>query len=199
MRLCFRIRIECSIADMNAEQELDELEDDAAFEDEPEPADLTSGGKRTINQSGTRGGKIDVAPEDSLAPADRANAVDEQPAELNAFPLNLNITIDKGGVGATNIIAEAQDGVITLEYVHFLPRASLIDPKTTDEMKQSQNVYRGPPFSHLDTELQAMYENYVRERGVNEQLAYFLTRYVDYKEQREYVLWLENMKKFVDA
>lgn len=177
---------------MNAEQEIDELDDDAAFDDEPEAADLTSGGKRTINQSGVRGGAVDVAPEDSIAPADRDEVE-------GGFPLNLNITIDKGGVGATNIIAEAQDGIVTLEYVHYLPRASLIDPTTTEEQRQAQTVYRGPPFSHLDTDLQAMYENYVRERGVNEQLAWFLTRYVDYKEQREYVLWLENMKKFVDA
>lgn len=183
---------------MNAEQELDELDEDDAFSDEPEH-DPTSAGRRTINQARPGSGRIDVAPEDSLAPSDRGDTSEaiDSPSELNAFPLNLSITIDKGGVGATNIIAEAQDGEVTIEYVHYLPRAELIDPRTTEAAKEAQSVYRGPPFSHLDTELQAMYENYVRERGVNEQLAWFLTRYIDYKEQREYVLWLES--KFHDV
>lgn len=183
---------------MNADREADEMDEDSALEDEPDfGSDPTSGGKRTINQAGTRGGKVDVAPEDSIAPADRD--VDADGGDAGAFPLNLSITIDKGAVGATNIIARSQDGDIEIEYVHFYPRADLIDPKTSETVKEAQNVYGGPPFPYLDAELQQMYETYVQERGIDTQLSLFLSRYVDYKEQREYVQWLQNMKVFVDA
>ena len=37
-----------------------------------------------------------------------------------------------------------------------------------------------------------MLERYLDERGVNSQLATFVPDYVDYKEQREYVQWLES-------
>lgn len=185
-----RVRVECSIDDMNADRDPDPFEDDDALADEPDfGSDATSGGKRTINQSGTRGGKIDVAPEDSLAPSDREAG--EESSE-GSFPLNLSITIDKGTVGATNIIAQATDGEIEIQYVHYYPRAELVDPKTSEASREAQQVYGGPAFPHLDPELQQMYETYIGERGINTQLAWFLTKYVDYKEQREYVQWLES-------
>ncbi|KAK5075280.1 Mitochondrial acidic protein mam33 [Lithohypha guttulata] len=189
------ICIECSIADMNAQQEAD-LDDDVSLDDESDfGSDVTSGGKRTINQS--KGGKIDVMPEDSLAPSDRDAGAEQE--QSSSFPLNLSITIDKGAIGATNVIAQAQDGQIDIEYVHYYPRADLIDPKTHEASREAQDVYGGPTFQYLDGELQQMYDNYIGERGINTQLVWFLTRYVDYKEQREYVQWLDNMKKFIDA
>lgn len=182
---------------MNTPQSDMDQEDDLALDDEADyESDVTSGGKRTINQ--TKGGKVDVAPEDSLAPSDREDADLEQ-EQGSAFPLNLNITIDKGAIGATNIIASAQDGQLEIEYVHYYPRADLIDPKTHEATREARDVYGGPAFEHLDADLQQMYEGYVMERGINERLSWFLQRYVDYKEQREYVQWLENMKKFIDA
>lgn len=191
---------------------MDELDEDTALEDEADIESLTSGGKRTINQS--KGGKIDVAPEDSLAPSDRDG--EDAESESESFPLHLNITIDKGSIGATNILARAEDGVLDIDFVHFYPRADLIEPKTTEAFKESQNVYGGPPFQYLDPDLQQMYDQYISERGVNIRLAWFLSRYIEYKEQREYVQWLESkfytrdsrssatnihpdMKKFVDA
>lgn len=187
------IKVECSIADMNADREADELDEDSALEDEPDfGSDPTSGGKRTINQS--RGGKIDIAPEDSIAPVDRD--VDADGSDGAAYPLNLSITIDKGAIGATNIIARSEDGNIEIEYVHYYPRAELIDPKTSENVKEAQNVYGGPPFPYLDADLQAMYETYLQERGIDTQLSLFLVRYVDYKEQREYVQWLDSKYKY---
>lgn len=184
------IKVECSIADMNAQQDEGEFDEDTALDDEPDFEDITSGGKRTINQ--TKGGKIDIAPEDSIAPADRDVA--DEPQDLQSFPLNLSITIDKGAAGATNILAQAQDGNIEIDYVHFYPSADMIDATS----KEGRDVYGGPPFQYLDTELQNMYETYIQERGIDTNLAYFLTKYVDYKEQREYLQWLQNMKSFIE-
>ena len=187
------IRIEVSISDVNDQAESSALEDDdLALDDEPDfNTDNTSGGKRTINQSGVKGGKIDIAPEDSIAPSDR-DAGEDAADEPGSFPINLSVTIDKGAIGATNVIATAQDGQLEVEYIHFYPRADLIDPKTAEAAKEAQNVYGGPPFQYLDAELQQMYETYLQERGINEQLFWFLGRYAEYKEQREYVQWLDS-------
>lgn len=175
---------------MNQENNIDDMDEDTALEDEDEAelASLTSGGKRTINQ--TKGGKVDVVPEDSIAPSDREG--EESDAAETSFALTLNITIDKGAIGATHIIARAEDGVVEIEYVHYYPRADLIDPTTPEAVKEAQNVYGGPPFPYLDPDLQQMYDQYVSERGINTRLAWFLSRYVEYKEQREYMLWLES-------
>lgn len=183
------IRVEVNISDVTDQQDDSMGDEDMALDDEPDyGVDNTSGGKRTINQSGVKGGKIDVVAEDSIAPSDR-DAVAE---ETSGFPLNVSIVIDKGAIGATNILASVQDGHLEIEYVHYYPRSDLIDPKTAEASKEAQNVYGGPGFQYLDIELQGMYETYLQERGINEQLFEFLTRYVEYKEQREYVQWLES-------
>lgn len=184
------IRVEINISDVTSETENALDEEDMALDDEAD-YDNTSGGKRTINQSGVRGGKVDVVAEDSIAPSDRDAIGDE----TNSFPLSVSITIDKGAVGATQILGEAQDGQLEIQYVHFYPRADLIEPKAFEAEKQAQQLYGGPSFQYLDVELQTLYENYLQERGINEQLFWFLARYAEYKEQREYVQWLES--KFI--
>lgn len=57
-------------------------------------------------------------------------------------------------------------------------------------------VYHGPPFSNLDEELQESLEAYLESRGVNEELASFISAYSEFKENTEYISWLEKMKKF---
>lgn len=54
-------------------------------------------------------------------------------------------------------------------------------------------MYLGPPFGNLDEDLQVILERYLDERGINTALALFVPDYVDYKEQREYVTWLNGM------
>ena len=60
---------------LDYEEETDEFDEDNALADE----DLEQP-KKTINQSGVRGGTVDVVPEDSVAPADREGEVEEDPA-----------------------------------------------------------------------------------------------------------------------
>jgi len=181
---------------MNDPEEDYDMEEDTAMEDEVDDysRDVTNqSAKKTINQSGARGGKIDVMPEDSIAPADRAEEGDADAEEMGpSFPLNLHITITKPNKGATEIRAVARDGAIEIDNVGYFQKAELIEAKTPDLIREAQSVYAGPPFTNLDPDLQAMLERYLDERGINASLATFLPEYVDYKEQREYVQWLES-------
>lgn len=173
------------------EEEFDPLEEDPAFGDEDLATDNTSGGKRTINQSGVKGGKVDVAPEDSLAPSDREDSYDEQMLD-SQYPLHLSITVTKPNLGAVVIQAQAQNGAIDIAQLSYYSKAELVEPKTPEQVQESESVYTGPPFTSLDTDLQAMVLQYLEERGINAELAEILPQFVDFKEQREYVSLLDS-------
>lgn len=182
---------------MNAMDEgQDEMDEDAALADEDgDLADDQPRSRRTINQSSVKGGAVDVMAEDSLAPGDAQREDEDAMAEARApsgFPAQLNITVTKPGKGAVQITATADDGLIEVEDVFYFKKADLAEPNTAEKMHARQHVYAGPPFGNLDSDLQAMLERYLDERGINPQLATFVPDYIDYKEQREYVQWLES-------
>lgn len=54
-------------------------------------------------------------------------------------------------------------------------------------------------FDHLDEALQGDFESFLEERGIDSNLALFIPDLAEYKEQKEYVKWLQNVKKFIDA
>ena len=194
------------------EEGLDEFDDDAALTDEDFEAP-----KKNINQAGASGGKVDVMPEDSIAPADReGEAEEEAPQTGMSYPLNLYITIKKPGDQALAVRAVARDGTIATEHINYYPKSSLLDPDSPQETSEAGAMYSGPPYENLDTDLQMMFESYLEERGVNAELANILPHFVEWKEQREYVDWLQSkltdflispvfinncpdMKKFIDA
>jgi complement component 1 Q subcomponent-binding protein len=183
------INVEFSTVDLN-EQFDTEMEEDSAFDDEE--VDMEPKGKRTINQSGQA---ADVLPEDSIAPADRdEDLAAGEDVPQPALPVSLNITITKPGTGAVQVDALANSGVVGIESVYFYPEAELADPLTHEDGRKKSMIYPGPPFENLDQELQSLLEKYIDERGINEQLAVFVPDYLDFKEQREYVQWLESKR-----
>jgi complement component 1 Q subcomponent-binding protein, mitochondrial len=183
-----RIKVEFTITDMHEmdDEELGDFDEDTALSDE----DFDTP-KRTINQSGTSGGKVDVVAEDSIAPSDRDGAEDDDIVPT-AFPLNLHVTITKPGDKAILVRAAARDGQIVVENINYFPETKLIDPVGPEDSAAAQSLYAGPPFENLDTDLQMMFENYLEERGVNTELATMVADYVTWKEQREYVDWLQS-------
>jgi complement component 1 Q subcomponent-binding protein, mitochondrial len=182
------IKIKFSISDMGEfapeEDEFDPTDEDGALSDE----DFDTG-KKTINQSGVRGGQIDTMPEDSVAPADRGEDGEDVQGSP-AYPTHLTITITKPGKKAINIQAMATDGVINIQSLTLFPKASLLDPQSTKEATETQSTYVGPPVEELDPELQEMLHQYLEERGIDEELVTLIPEYMDYKEQKEYVNWL---------
>ena len=63
--------------------------------------------------------------------------------------------------------------------------------------RNESNFWQGPPFNNLDEDLQILLEKYLEERGINTRLALFIPDYIDHKEQKEYIKWLNNVKNFV--
>ena len=132
-----RIRITFNIADLNSmEDDPDRYSEDKALYDEDTadiPSDTQSGGaqsKGTINQGRTKGGNFNVAPEDTVAPGDRPELVDDESPESEdqtqdpSFPARVNVTIEKAGTnGALQVETIAQDGMIVIENVYYYPTA----------------------------------------------------------------------------
>lgn len=185
-----------SIADFNAFDQEDGSEDPALYDEDDGPMDMPegqSGGANTkgsINQGRTSGGNVRVAPEDSIAPADRPELQDEDADAQPSFPARVQVTVTRQGKGALAIECIAQDGEITIDNVYHFPTAELAEAKTAEIDWTRRSLYTGPPFGQLDEDLQVLLERFLDERGINTSMALFIPDYIDMKEQKEYIRWL---------
>lgn len=182
----------------------EDINDPAMYDGEVDDIiDGQSGGANTkgaVGQGNTRDGNLRVAPEDRNAPADREELDDEYDDDVGqqGFPAHANIRIERSGKGALAIEATAQDGDFIIEDMWYFPTADLADPATAEKDWARRTLYTGPPFNNLDEDLQNLLERYLEERGINTRMALFIPDYIDHKEQKEYIQWLENVKKFVE-
>lgn len=133
------------------------------------------------------------------SPDDAEEGAEGQEEPEPSFPARLNIVIEKPGKGAMAVESVVQDGMVVIENVYYYTNAAHAQPKTAEQAHERQDFYVGPPFGNLDEDLQVLLERYLDERGINTALAIFVPDYIDMKEQKEYVRWLENVKGFVEA
>jgi complement component 1 Q subcomponent-binding protein, mitochondrial len=208
-----RIKVEFSISDMH------EYEEDEEMDDYPEdPALHDEEFEKPIRAPSQTRGETSKAEAQGIDPAESETEGGDGASTGLSYPLNLLITITKPGNQALVVRATIRDGVITTDQINYVPKANLAAPKTMDETTESGSLYSGPPFENLDTDLQVMFETYLEERGINAELANTLPQFVEWKEQREYVDWLQSeasptpaspsciadllfsdMKKFIDT
>uniref|UniRef100_A0A7N0UU82 Mitochondrial glycoprotein n=1 Tax=Kalanchoe fedtschenkoi TaxID=63787 RepID=A0A7N0UU82_KALFE len=69
------------------------------------------------------------------------------------------------------------------------------DPNTSEE----QIAYEGPDFMDLDENLQKAFHKYLEIRGIKPSTTNFLHEYMISKDSREYLMWLKNLKSFIEA
>ncbi|XP_030534644.2 uncharacterized protein At2g39795, mitochondrial-like [Rhodamnia argentea] len=67
------------------------------------------------------------------------------------------------------------------------------------EDSEDQIAYEGPDFQDLDENLQKAFHKYLEIRGIKPSTTNFLHEYMINKDSREYLMWLKNLKKFVEA
>ncbi|KAI5306090.1 hypothetical protein KEM55_008731, partial [Ascosphaera atra] len=123
----------------------------------------------------------------------------EDPLNRPSYPARVSVTIQKPDHGALHVEVLARDGLIQVEDVAYYTKPELANAQTAEQGWQRQSMYTGPPFGNLDEELQVLLERYLDERGIDEGLATFIPDYMEFKEQKEYVTWLKNLKGFVEA
>ncbi|KAK0649488.1 mitochondrial glycoprotein [Cercophora newfieldiana] len=174
-----KITVTFSIADLQTFDQEGMYDDDAALSDED---------VRSPEQQSSR---------DSAAEAEEDDLNDA--AEEASVPCRLNIVVEKANNGALAIEAIAQDGAIVVENLFYYKDAKLAHAASAEASHDAQDVYPGPPFGSLDEDLQILMERYLEERGITQALAVFVPDYMDMKEQKEYLAWLNNVKGFIDA
>jgi len=153
------------------------MEEDQALEDE---LDVEGGRSQQSQQEGEAGEDIEGG-------------------EEAAVPCRLNIVVEKPNKGALNVEALAQDGTIVVENLYYYSDPKLAHSTDANAVHAAQDTYPGPPFGSLDEDLQILMERYLEERGITQALAIFAPDYMDFKEQKEYMAWLKNVKGFIDA
>ena len=126
---------------------------------------------------------------DSAAPTD--GGFDDD-MEDSSFPVVVNLTIEKPDSGVLSIQAAVQDCVFEIEEVSYFSKPDLALSKTAEKDWARQSLYSGPPFGNLDEDLQSYFERYLEERGVDTELANVIQDYIQVKEQKEYVHWLQS-------
>ncbi|KAG6333197.1 hypothetical protein ID866_5894 [Astraeus odoratus] len=119
---------------------------------------------------------------------------------VHSYPVRVSFSITKDNVaGSINADTMCQDGAFIVDNVSYYPDAKLGIDLTAEADWKRRGLYIGPQFETLDVSVQEEFEKFMQERGINESLAMFIPEYSEFKEQKEYVRWLENVKKFVDA
>jgi complement component 1 Q subcomponent-binding protein, mitochondrial len=96
------------------------------------------------------------------------------------------------------IEATTSDGEFVIDNVCYFAEAAHADPETPAQDWKRRNIYAGPPFGNLDEDLQMLLENYLQDRGIDVKLARFVPEYIDFKEQKEYMRWLKNLREFLE-
>ncbi|KAJ5885251.1 hypothetical protein N7495_009761 [Penicillium taxi] len=116
-----------------------------------------------------------------------------------SFPARLNVTIEKANSGALLIQAVTQDGDLQIEEISHYKDAEIAKAHTAEKDWSRQSLYAGPPAENLDPELLAFWGRYLEERGINVEFQSMVIDFIAYKEQKEYIRWLESVQKFIAA
>ncbi|THH00108.1 hypothetical protein EW026_g2362 [Hermanssonia centrifuga] len=129
---------------------------------------------------------------------ENAEADEDQP--IHSYPIRCSLSITKGSnPGALSIDAMCQDGAFITDNISFYPDAKIGTDLTAEADWKRRGLYIGPQFDTLDVTVQEEFEKFLQERGINDSLAMFIPEFAEYKEQKEYVGWLQNVKSFIDA
>ncbi|XP_061366064.1 uncharacterized protein At2g39795, mitochondrial-like [Gastrolobium bilobum] len=177
--------IKCVHDDDHAQQV--EIPDDFPFEIEDNP------GERTIQLKRQYQGEIikvqvdipNVAPEENEDDDDGGDGGEKNDNESS---IPLVVTIFKG------------NGVCLEFGVTAFPDEISIDSLSIKQPEDSEDqlIYEGPEFTDLDENLQKAFHKYLEIRGIKPSTTNFLQEYMINKDSKEYLMWLENLKYFIE-
>lgn len=102
----------------------------------------------------------------------------------NKFGINFDVRITKNESKAVFFCTSTEDRVV-IQNVTFVP-------KDSEEVKN----YAGPRYEDLDQSLRDGFQNYLTERKIDEDFAFYVLSAARDKEEREYRNWLANLAEF---
>ncbi|TFK81416.1 mitochondrial glyco protein [Polyporus arcularius HHB13444] len=128
------------------------------------------------------------------------DGAEDAEASLPPYPLRCSFSFTKPSTpGALTIDAMCQDGTFVIDNISYYSDAKVGTDLTVEADWKRRGYYLGPQFDTLDISLQDEFDKFLAERGIDSTLAFWVPQYAEYKEQKEYVSWLKNVRDFVDA
>lgn len=115
---------------------------------------------------------------------DEDNEDDETPDFT--YGINFETEIQKAD-GSKLIIDAIASDIITIKNCQYIPAGS---------SREEHDLYAGPRFEDLEASLQDAFYDYLSERKVDDDMAYFIVSHSREKEQSEYVNWLHKVLDF---
>ncbi|KAG6580520.1 putative protein, mitochondrial, partial [Cucurbita argyrosperma subsp. argyrosperma] len=177
---------EIKCAEEDDQNSVDEIPEEFPFEIQDNP------GERTISlyrkyEDETIKVEVDipnVSAEDEEEDNDEAGENDdEQTREESSIPLVVSISKDSGECLEFGVTAFPDE--ISIDHLSI---------KKPDD----QLAYEGPEFHDLDENLQKAFHKYLEVRGIKPSTTNFLHEYMINKDSREYLMWLKNLKTFIE-
>ncbi|XP_059463645.1 uncharacterized protein At2g39795, mitochondrial-like [Corylus avellana] len=111
---------------------------------------------------------------------------DDEKGDIETTPLFVTITKESG--------MSLQFGVTASKCEICIDSLTIKQPDDSED----QLAYEGPEFNDLDKNLKKAFHKYLEYRGINLGTAKFLGEYMRNKDSKEYLLWLNNIKSFVE-
>jgi len=122
---------------------------------------------------------------------------EDEPIHTYGIRVALSVT-KSNGPGAITVDTICQEGSFMVDAISFYKDAKVATELNAEADWKRRGLYIGPQFDTLDVSVQEEFEKYLQERGITESLALFIPEYAEYKEQKEYLKWLESIKTFID-
>ncbi|KAF9261691.1 mitochondrial glycoprotein, partial [Marasmius fiardii PR-910] len=144
------------------------------------------------------------AEEDESLDNEEAAEREEEPEDhdeevLNSFPIRASLSVTKASApGSLSVDMLVQDGAFVVDNITYYRDLKVGTELTAEADWKRRGIYLGPRFDTLDLSLQEEFNKWLEERGVNDSVALFIPEYAEWKEQTEYVRWLEGVKSFID-
>jgi len=112
-------------------------------------------------------------------------------------PMDHSVWWSKKDKGNLAFDCEWEDGRVLIHRIGYVKDSTLL-ADTAESQTKLAKLYPGPYVQELEPTLVELWGDYLSDRGINEEMAYFISDYSAFKEQAEYVGWLKQMKNFVE-
>lgn len=134
--------------------------------------------------------KVEVHMPDLVTGENEEDATDDENENATQSSIPLVVTVTKKSGPSLEFSCTAFPDKISIDGL------AVRHPENAPE---EQIAYEGPDFNDLDENLQKAFHKYLELRGIKPSTTNFLHEYMINKDSREYLLWLKNLKKFVEA
>ncbi|GJN28892.1 hypothetical protein PR202_gb17064 [Eleusine coracana subsp. coracana] len=185
LRRVIESEIECVVQseESTADKAID-LPDDFPFEIIDNAGDQSITLKREF-----AGETIKAAVYTNFDTEEELNEDDENDNDEESFKpaIQMVVTVQKAEGPILEFDCNFNDDELAIENFRMLNR----------DNPDAEHMYEGPPFSVLDESLQKGLHRYLEERGIKQSLHDWLYEYMMHKDEKEYVVWLKNMKEFI--